>query len=108
MLKTASAPFKHKKASDEMKFSHLLPEFLNSFKALLLEKFLPSHMNKNDLTDIEDEFGDEEEIGQMVDSECKIALLDFFNYFTSQGIHEIKKKEDMIGDKKTIGELSPI
>jgi hypothetical protein len=51
-LSVSGIPFRHKKASDEMKYSHYLPHFLNSFSSLLKEHFLSSDMTLKDIEDI--------------------------------------------------------
>ena len=54
-LLVAGVPFRHKKASDEMKYSHFLPPFLNSFSSLLKEHFLPSEMTLKDIKEIDED-----------------------------------------------------
>jgi len=45
---------------------------------------------------------------ELVDEEIKMALLEFFQKFSSYQISDIKKREEQIGDKKSVGEMSPI
>jgi hypothetical protein len=75
ILQVAGKPYKHKRASDEMNYSHLLPTFLDGFKPLLKPNFLPSHIKKDDLSYLNEDPEEIQARNNLVDEEIKVALM---------------------------------
>ncbi|KRX04785.1 Armadillo-type fold [Pseudocohnilembus persalinus] len=93
ICEVASLPFKKTKASDELKYVPILPEFLNCFKPLLYNTY-------NETNEI---------YNQEITQTLRYYAINFLKSFSCENIDEIMQKEKNFENKKMQGyEKSPL